>query len=57
MEVIVVMRMFCESSIQYENGAFIYFLGFEKAFDKVNWMKLLGILTSFQVDWGDISEE
>src|SRR6476469_7659836 len=36
-DVIGVIRMICERNLEFGNNAYICFVHFEKAFDKVNW--------------------
>src|SRR6476469_4276927 len=36
-----------------ENNVYICFVDFEKAFDKVNWEKMMKILQSIGLDWRD----
>jgi hypothetical protein len=43
-DAIGVMRMLCERNLEHGNNVYIYFVDFEKAFDRVNWEKLLEIL-------------
>lgn len=52
-EAIGVMRMLCERSIEHGNDVYICFVDFEKAFDRVNWAKMMEVLTAIQVDWRD----
>jgi hypothetical protein len=52
-DAIGVMRMLCERSIEHGNDVYICFVDFEKAFDPVNWVKMMEILKSIQVDWKD----
>jgi len=47
------MRMLCERSLEHGNDVFICFVDFEKAFDRVNWVKLMQILKNLEVDWKD----
>src|SRR2546425_4965 len=42
-----------ERSLEYGNEVFICFVGFEKAFDRVNWVKMFEILKSLHIDWRD----
>ena len=48
-----VMRTLCERSLEYGNEVFICFVDFEKAFDRVNWVKMFEILKSLHIDWRD----
>src|SRR6476661_1802456 len=47
------MRMICERSLEFENNVYICFVDFEKAFNRVNWEKMMKILQSTGVDWRD----
>src|SRR5437867_4823184 len=48
-----VMKTLCERSLEYGNEVFICFVDFEKAFDRVNWVKMFEILKSLHIDWRD----
>ena len=48
-----VVRMLCERSLELDNEVFICFVDFEKAFDRVNWVKMMDILKIIGVDWRD----
>src|SRR6267154_6622463 len=48
-----VMRTLCERSLEHGNAAYICFVDFEKAFDRVNWVKMFEILKSLHIDWRD----
>lgn len=52
-EAIGVMRTLCERSLEHDNDVFICFVDFEKAFDRVDWVKMLEILKNVGVDWKD----
>jgi hypothetical protein len=52
-EAIGVMRVICERSLEFGNDVFICFVDFEKAFDRVDWVKMLDILKRIGVDWKD----
>jgi len=52
-EAIGVMRMLSERSLDHDNELFVCFVDFEKAFDRVNWTKLLNIMAKIGVDWRD----
>src|SRR5437899_5496937 len=47
------MRTLCERSLEYGNEVYICFVDFEKAFDRVNWVKMFEILKSLHIDWRD----
>ena len=52
-DAIGVMRALCERSIDHGNKVYICFVDFEKAFDRVDWVKMFEILKSLHVDWKD----
>ena len=45
--------MLCERSLEHGNDVYICFVDFEKAFDRVNWVKMMSILRNLGVDWRD----
>ena len=47
------LRMIIERSLDHDNDIFICFVDFEKAFDRVNWKRMLDILKKVGVDWRD----
>ena len=52
-EAIGVMRMLCERSLEMDNDTYVCFVDFEKAFDRVNWVKMMEVLQKLGVDWRD----
>jgi len=52
-DAIGVMRMLCERSLEHGNDVYICFVDFEKAFDRVNWVKMMSTLRNLGVDWRD----
>jgi exonuclease III len=52
-DAIGVVRTLCDRSLEYGNDVYICFVDFEKAFDRVNWVKMMSILKDLQVDWRD----
>src|SRR6059036_3676764 len=48
-----VMRTLSERSLICGNEVYICFVDFEKAFDRVNWVKIFEILKSLHIDWRD----
>src|SRR5207245_4257905 len=48
-----VMRTLCERSLECGNEVYICFVGFEKAFDRVNLVKMFEIMKSLHIDWRD----
>ena len=47
------MRVVCERSLEHGNDVFICFVDFEKAFDRIDWVKMVKILKKIGVDWRD----
>ena len=52
-DAIGVMRVLCERSLEFGNDIYICFIDFEKAFDRVNWIKMMEVLKQIGVDWRD----
>ena len=52
-DVIGVMRLICARSLEFGNNLYICLVDFEKAFDRVNWEKMIKVLQSIGVDWRD----
>src|SRR6478736_965915 len=52
-DAIGVMRMICERNLEFGNNVYICFVDIEKAFDNVNWEKMMKVLQSIGVDWRD----
>src|SRR5678816_1759847 len=50
-DAIGVMRTLCERSMEHGNDVYICFVDFEKAFDRVNWVKRFEILEKLHIDW------
>src|SRR6476619_8190246 len=49
-DAIGVMRKICERSLEFGNNVYICFVGFVKAFDRVNCQKMMKVLKSIGVD-------
>ena len=47
------MKAICKCSLEYGNDVFICFVDFEKAFDRIDWVKMVKILKKIGVDWRD----
>ena len=52
-DAIGVMRALCERNLDHGNKVHICFVDFEKAFDRVRWIKMFVILKNLHVDWKD----
>ena len=52
-EAIGIMRMPCEKVLYHGQEVFICFVDYEKALDRVNWIKLMDTLKQLGVDWRD----
>src|SRR6266568_4292473 len=48
-----VMWTLCEKSLEHGNEVYICFVDFEKAFDRVDWVKMFNILKNLHIDWRD----
>ena len=49
-DAIGVMRMLCERSLELNSEVYVCFVDFEKAFDRVNWKKMMEVLKKLGVD-------
>ena len=45
--------MLCERSLEHGNDVYVCSVDFEKAYDRVNWVKMFEILKDLHVDWKD----
>ena len=45
-----VMRIICEKVLDHGNELFIWFVDYEKAFDRSNWVKMVDILKQLVVE-------
>jgi hypothetical protein len=52
-DAIGVLRMLCERSMEFGKDVYVCFVDFEKAFDRVNWTKMMKILEDLRIDWRD----
>ena len=52
-DAIGVMSMLCERSLEHGNDVYVCFVEFEKAFDRVNWVKMFEIRKDLHVDRKD----
>ena len=47
------MRMLIQRSLECDKDVYVCFVDFEKAFDRVNWPKMMSVLKEIGVDWRD----
>jgi uncharacterized membrane protein len=47
------LRTLYERSLEHNNRVYICYVDFEKAFDRVNWVKMMEILLDIGVEWRD----
>jgi len=47
------MRVSCERNLEYDNKVYVCFVDCEKAFNRIDRVKLLDILDNMGVDWRD----
>jgi len=52
-DAIAALRVMYERSLEHHKKVYVCYVVFEKAFDRVNWYKLMTILQSMGVDWRD----
>ncbi len=52
-EAIGMLRLTCERNIEHDINTYICFIDFEKAFDRINWPKLMDTLKKIGIDWRD----
>ena len=52
-DAIGVMRVLCERSLEHWNDVYVCFVDFEKAFDRVNLVKMMETLKGLEIDWRD----
>ena len=45
------MKTLSERSLEHDNKVFVCFVDFEKAFDRVDWNRMVQILKQINVDW------
>ena len=45
------MRMLCEKVLDHGKESFIYFVDYEKAFDRVNRVKMMDTMKKQEIDW------
>jgi hypothetical protein len=52
-EALGMMRTLCERNLEHGNVINVCFIDFEKAFDRVNWPKMMEVLKDIGIDWRD----
>ena len=52
-EAIAAIRLLGERCIDHEQDVYVCFVDYKKAYDRVNWVRLLEVLKSIGVDWHD----
>ena len=50
-DAIAALTVMCERSLENNNKIYVCCVDFEKAFDRINWVKLMAILADIVVDW------
>jgi hypothetical protein len=45
------MRIIAERTLELDEELYVYFIDWQKAFDRVNWTKLMQILKASGIDW------
>jgi len=51
---IVALRVLYERNLEYNNKVYVCYDDYDKAFDRVDWTKLMTILQNIGVDWRDL---
>jgi len=52
-DAIAALRILYKSNLEYNNRVYVCYVDYEKAFDRVDWIKLMMILQNIGVDWRD----
>ena len=52
-DAIAALRVLAERSIEHNKKLYVCYVDYEKAFDRVNWVKMMEILRDIGVDWRD----
>jgi len=52
-DAIAVMRVIMERCIEQNQTVYVCFVDYEKAFNRINWKKMMEILKNIGVDWRD----
>ena len=50
-EAIATLKVIAEKSIEFGNSLYICFVDYEKAFDRIDWVKLMEVLKKIGLDW------
>jgi len=52
-DAIVALHVLYERNLEYNNKVYVCYVDYEKAFDRVDWTKLMTILQNIGIDWRD----
>ena len=52
-DAIVALHVLYERNLEYNNKVYVCYVDYEKAFDRVDWTKLMMILENIGIDWRD----
>ena len=52
-DTIAALTVMCERSLENNNKVYVSHVDSKKAFDRINWVKLIAILADIGVDWTD----
>ena len=52
-DAIAALRALYERNLEYNNKVYVCYVDYEKAFDRVDWTRLMTILRNIGVNWRD----